>query len=54
MTKVLSTARICATLFMARTFGRYMFSGWNGDCDFAVYRWRGENWMIPTGPIWRV
>lgn len=28
--KLVSTLRICATLFLARMFGRYIHSGYNG------------------------
>jgi hypothetical protein len=38
---------------MARMFGEYHHSGWNGQVEFARYRWRGEEWLIPTGPLSR-
>ncbi len=41
---------IATTLIMARTFGRYLHSGWNGIHNFAKYEWRGEVWYFPTSP----
>lgn len=49
--KLTSTTRLCATLFMARMFGRYEHSGWNGEFEYARYSWRGQSWAIPTSPI---
>lgn len=49
--KLISTTKIVATLFCARTFGKYRHSGWNGECEYAVYGWRGHDWLIPTSPI---
>lgn len=49
--KLRSTLSILATLFMARTFGKYEFSCWNGESMRAIYTWRGERWAFPTGPI---
>lgn len=49
--KLLSTMRILATLFMARTFGHYEVSVWNGEFGFARYHWRGRTWAFPTSPI---
>ncbi len=45
-----STLRICARVIMARTFGEYAHSSWNGDCDYARYRWRGHDYFIQTTP----
>lgn len=50
MKKLFSTLKICTTLFMARTFGEYKHSGWNGEFEYARYIWKGEDWIIPTGP----
>lgn len=49
--KLIKTIRICSTLFIARTFGEYNHSGWNGVFDYASYNWRGETYHIPLGPI---
>lgn len=51
MTKLLSTLRIAATLTLARTFGDYQHSGWNGEYEYSTYRWRGRLWVIPTSPV---
>jgi hypothetical protein len=51
MGKLRSTIRITASIFMARTFGQYLHSGWDGKIDYAKYRWRGQEWIIPLGPI---
>lgn len=45
-----STLKICARIIMARTFGEYVHSGWNGQCAFCRYRWRGEDYFIQTEP----
>ena len=46
--KLGSTLSIVFNLGMARTFGRYRRSGWNGEFDYALYEWRGRLWTIPT------
>lgn len=46
--KLLRTLRICWCVLMARTFGEYGHSGWNGHSEYAQYRWRGRWWKIPT------
>lgn len=46
--KFFSTLRICGCLIMARTFGTYVHSGWDGVNEYAQYRWRGQEWRIPT------
>lgn len=46
--KLRSTLRICLTLLLARMFGEYIHSGWNGVYDYARYRWRGQDYAIPT------
>jgi len=51
LAKLIKTMRICATLFMARTFGEYEHSGWNGDHDYVQYNWRGKSWRIPTSEV---
>ena len=48
--KFASTLRICAGIIMARTFGQYVHSGWNGQCDYARYRWRGRDYFIQITP----
>lgn len=48
--KLASTVRILTCLGMARTFGQYQHSGWDGDINYARYSWRGREWIIPTGP----
>ena len=45
------TLRLAFTLVMARTFGRYIHSGWNGQHNYASYEWRGRVWLIPTSPV---
>lgn len=50
MGKLASTIKICACLFMARTFGEYLYSGWDGVVDYHRYAWRGREWIIPAGP----
>lgn len=51
LSKLSGTMRIVATLFMARTFGKYVHSIGGYDFEYAVYRWRGKTWAIPTTPI---
>lgn len=52
MMKLASTLRIAATLILARTFGRYVYSvGGAGEPDYAVYHWRGKRWCFPTAPL---
>lgn len=46
--KLRSTLSILATLFMARTFGRYEHTVFDGDMEYARYVWRGEVWAFPT------
>lgn len=50
MRKALDTIRLTLTLALARTFGQYIHSGWNGEFEYARYRWRGKEWVIPTAP----
>lgn len=45
--KLTQTLKIAATLVLARTFGRYIHSGWNGDFEYAKYKWRGREWCVP-------
>ena len=45
--KLRSTLSILATLFMARTFGRYEHTVFDGDMEYARYTWRGEVWAFP-------
>ena len=49
--KLSSTIKIMFSLGMARTFGVYVHTVWNGQFDYAVYLWRGKMWAIPTTPI---
>lgn len=51
MSRLLGTIKICACLFMARTFGDYLHSGWDGVIEYHRYAWRGEEWIIPKGPV---
>ena len=51
MSKLLSTTRLCATLFLARTFGRYEHTVWNGEFEYHRYSWRGKVWAFPASPI---
>lgn len=48
--KFFKTLRMCWRLMMARTFGQYIHSGWNGQNDYARYRWRGHDYFIQTTP----
>jgi hypothetical protein len=45
------TLKIAFTLIMARTFGRYIHSGWNGEFEYAKYEWRGHEWCVPLTAI---
>lgn len=49
--KLRSTIRILFTLGMARTFGEYVHSVYSDGFDYAVYRWRGRCWAVPTTAI---
>lgn len=49
--KSVRTLRMFATLYMARMFGTYRHSAWNGEFEYARYTWRGKDWAIPTGPF---
>lgn len=50
--KLRKTLNILSCLFLARMFGEYIHSvGGHDTADYAVYRWSGKTWMIPTGPI---
>lgn len=49
--KLLRTIRVMSCLGMARMFGEYRHSGWNGEFNYARYVWRGKEWIIPTGPV---
>lgn len=46
-----STVKIAFRLVMARTFGEYRHTVFDGAMSYAVYRWRGKWWAIPTSPI---
>lgn len=45
--KFFKTVRIVFVLLMARTFGSYKFSGWNGHCHYCVYEFWGKVWFVP-------
>lgn len=51
MKKFALTLKIAFTLIMARTFGRYIISGWNGEFEYAKYEWRGHEWCVPLTAI---
>lgn len=51
MRKLLSTFKILYCLGMARTFGEYTHSGWDGQIHFTRYYWRNKYWIIPTSAI---
>lgn len=51
MKKLLNTLRIASTLALARTFGIYECSVWDGKMSYARYQWRGKVWAFPTEPI---
>lgn len=53
MRKLRSTLRVVFYMGMARTFGEYAYSaqdvsGQYGYVPYAVYRWRGKVWAVPT------
>jgi len=48
MPKLFSTLRILSRLFMARTFGEYIHTVWNGTFRYAEYKWRGKTYYFPT------
>lgn len=48
LNKLGRTARILGCLFAARMFGEYQHSGSDGRIEYARYRWRGRDWIIPT------
>lgn len=49
--KAWQTFKICKTLFMARTFGEYLYSGYDGGCTYARYRYDGLVYEIPTSSL---
>ncbi|UQS95264.1 hypothetical protein Pam5_48 [Pseudanabaena phage Pam5] len=51
MSKLWHTLKMAVCMIMARTFGEYETSGWDGSVDFAIYRWRGRSWFIPLGSM---
>ena len=46
--KLFNTLKIVIILALARTFGHYHRSGWNGYYHYAVYTWRDKTWVFPT------
>lgn len=52
--KLIKTLRMCYCMAMAQTFGEYQHSvGGYASPDYAVYKWRGKTWAIPTKPMER-
>lgn len=49
--KLYSTIRIVTNLALARTFGKYIHSGWDGTTEYARYKWRGKEWIISTSAV---
>jgi len=49
--KLCSTVAMLFCLFMARTFGKYQHSGWDGVIEYARYSWRGKEWVFPTSAV---
>jgi hypothetical protein len=49
--KLYSTIKIISNLALARTFGTYIHSGWDGTIAYARYKWRGKEWIIPTSSV---
>jgi hypothetical protein len=49
--KLTSTIKLGFTLMLARTFGYYLYSTWNGGFEYAIYKYRGKTWAFPTTPI---
>lgn len=45
------TLQILWCLGCARMLGEYVHSANDGVIDYARYRWRGREWIIPTGPV---
>lgn len=45
------TIAMLSRLFMARMFGEYQHSGWNGSISYARYSWHGKDWIIPTSAV---
>jgi hypothetical protein len=48
--KLCSTLRIATTLILARTFGHYEHSEFNGEFNLAKYKYHGKYWAFPTSP----
>lgn len=46
--KLSKTLKICYTMLMAQAFGSYVNSGWNGQVEYAHYRWNDMDVFIPT------
>jgi Na+/H+ antiporter NhaC len=49
--KLRSTVAMLFCLFMARMFGKYQHSGWDGAIEYARYTWCGKEWIFPTSAI---
>jgi hypothetical protein len=45
--KFFGTLRIAGLVILARTFGRYVNSGWDGCDEYAQYEWGGQEHRIP-------
>lgn len=50
MRKFTNTLGIAARIVLARTFGQYVHSGWDGTRDYCKYKWREQVFLIPTSP----
>jgi len=49
--KLKGTLALLLCFFMARMFGEYRHSGWDGAIHYARYSWHGYDWIIPTSPV---
>lgn len=49
--KLTGTLAMLFCLFMARMFGEYRNSGWDGVITYARYTWRGKEWIFPTSAV---
>jgi hypothetical protein len=45
------TLGMLTCLFMARMFGQYRHSGWDGVISYARYSWFGYEWIFPTSAV---
>jgi hypothetical protein len=49
--KLADTIIHLSNLFCARTFGKYVNSGWDGSISYARYAWHGREWIFPLGHV---